>query len=349
MIRLPKRTRPSPIGLDIGSHSIKLVQLSADRSRLLAFARIETSRETGTSSSNDLSAIIRRTVENGDFSGREAVVAPVGRMVFVQSLRVPRLAGEDLQRAVEIETASRLPSQIKDSKIQFLESGDVRQGEQVLREIVAFACPNSVISETISVVQAGGLEPVAIDVEPCALVRAATRQFRRDDDAVERVMLIHVGARATLVAIVQGAEPLFVKYLDVGGKAFEEAVIHGLGMEASAVKSLRNYYGDRKIDSQDSEVVRSIEEALRPSLDRLAHEVSLCARYIAVTFRGQPLSRFIVGGGEAFPKIVETFEKSLEIPGSLSDPFRSFQSKPNSPRPGAWDLAVGLALKEVDT
>ena len=125
---------------------------------------------------------------------------------------------------------------------------------------------------------------------------------------------------------------MFVKYIDLGGKHFDEALARHLQMDLAEAWTLRRQNGDRRADQQDAEVTRSVAEASRPVVDKLAHEISLCLRYHSVTFRGQAIKRLILGGGEATSGLVETLETRLEVPCELGDPWRSFGLRPS---PGA--------------
>jgi type IV pilus assembly protein PilM len=72
----------------------------------------------------------------------------------------------------------------------------------------------------------------------------------------------------------------------------------------------------------------------------------MCVRYHSVTFRGQPLSRVVIGGGEAAPTLAEELSARLDLPCELGDPLRSFEMAIQTGRRGQWDLAVGVALRE---
>ena len=159
--------------------------------------------------------------------------------------------------------------------------------------------------------------------------------------------MIHIGHQRTAVVITQGDEMLFVKYIDIGGSHFDAAVARHLRMEPVEAESLRRHSGDRRAELQDPEVVRSVNEAIRSVVERLASELSMCVRYHSVTFRGQPLSRVVLGGGEATPQLAETLGKNLNLKCELSDPFRAFSLQRDVGRRGLWDVAAGLALREV--
>jgi type IV pilus assembly protein PilM len=83
-------------------------------------------------------------------------------------------------------------------------------------------------------------------------------------------------------------------------------------------------------------------------VDRLAGELAMCVRYHSVTFRGQPLVRMVLGGGEATQQLLEGVSKQLDLKCELSDPFRSLSHVPNVGRKGQWDVAAGLALRDLN-
>jgi type IV pilus assembly protein PilM len=161
------------------------------------------------------------------------------------------------------------------------------------------------------------------------------------------VLFVHIGAANSVVVIARGGEILFVKYIDVGGKHFDEVVASQLGLEPAAATSLRRHNGDRRADQQDPEIALSIQEAIRDVVERLVQELSLCIRYHSVTFRGQPLSRAILSGGEATTTLQDTLAARLDLKCELGDPLRNCDVNLPPQRRGQWDVAAGLALREV--
>ena len=87
-------------------------------------------------------------------------------------------------------------------------------------------------------------------------------------------------------------------------------------------RRLRRHNGDRRVQERDPEIARSVTESIRPTIDKLCQELSLCLRYYSVTIRGQPLSQIVLGGGEATDALVEWLAARLEIPCEAGDPLR---------------------------
>jgi type IV pilus assembly protein PilM len=294
-----------------------------------------------------MSEAIRQAREGRKFRGREAVICLGWRWLFVQNIRVPQTKATELDQVVRQEAESRLPFPMAETVLDYVEAGDVRQGDAVRREVIVLACHRPVLDQALQIVEDGGLRPIAVDVEPAALWRCYGAQFRRDDDHQRRTLLVHVGHSSTAVLVARGDELLFIKYLELGGRHLDEAVAAHLNMDLAEAWALRRHNGDRRADQQDPIVARSVAESVRPVLERLASEVALCVRYHSVTFRGQQIERFLLGGGEASHALLEALTAQLQFKGELGDPLRSFTAANVPGRRSQWDVATGLAMRET--
>ena len=347
-----KRRGTAPIGVDVGTRFVKMVQFSGDRSRVLAAGRWEIppppAKESFPEQAARIAETLRRGLRERPFLGRDVVLCLNDKQLVLQNVRVPKAGGPDLDRAVAQEIAGRVPFPVEETELRYVESVDVRQGDTLVREVIVFACHRPVLAQLLEMIELAELRPVAVDVEPAALARNYAAQCRRGEDLKQRALVVHVGFARSAAVITQGDEMLFVKYIDVGGTHFDAAVARHLNMEPSEAASLRRSHGDRRSDLQDPEVVRSVTDATRPIIERLAQELAMCVRYHSVTFRGQPLTRCILGGGEASNQLAESLTKLLNLPCEVSDPFRLFPTGSHLGRKGTWDVAVGLALRDLN-
>ncbi len=344
------KRRCGPIGVDIGSRSVRLVQFSADGLQVHEAARWELPYEQAAAADRRDEQIVdalRRAREGRNFRGRQAVFCLGAGNLFVQNIRVPQAAGDELTKIVHCEAAGRLPFSSEEAEIRYLEAADVRQGDTLRREVILLACHRPEIERILALAEKAGLVPAAIDVEPVALLRCYAKQFRRDGDRQRRIMFVNLGGSNTTVVIAQGSDTMFVKYLDIGGRHLDEAVTRHLKMRLPDAAALRRHNGDRRADQRDPEITRSLAESIRPVLDQLAHELSLCVRYHSVTFRGEPLVQAVLGGGEATESLVDWLAERLDLPCELGSPLRDCQHAVPSGRMGQWDVAAGLALREI--
>jgi type IV pilus assembly protein PilM len=352
MLTWIKRQGTAPIGVDVGTRFVKMVQFSGDRTRVLAAGRWEIPAPPAKSSPQEQAQRTAETLKRGlrerPFVGNDVVLCLSDKQLVLQNVRVPKVGGPELDRAVAQEIAGRVPFPVEETELRYVESVDVRQGDALVREVIVFACHRPVLAQLLEMVALAEMRPVAVDVEPAALARNYASQCRRGDDFKQRALVVHVGFARTAAVITQGDEMLFVKYIDVGGTQFDAAVARHVNMEPSEAAALRRSHGDRRSDLQDPEVVRSVTDATRPIVERLAQELAMCVRYHSVTFRGQPLARCVIGGGEASPQLAESLTRLLTLPCEVSDPFRLFPTGSHLGRKGTWDVAVGLALRDLN-
>ena len=349
MIRALGRKRFGPIGVDIGSRSIKLMQLTVDGLSVVDLSRsdLPTSDPIGDAEQVEQAEqqtveAVRRARQSRNFHGREVVLCLGEKELFVQNIRVPKASGKELEQIVLYEAEGRIPFEAQDAEIRYVEAADVRQGDLPKREVILLASPRSTINRMIGLAEQAGLRPVAIDAEPIALLRCYAHQFRRDDDKHQRNMFVHVGATKTVVVIAQGDVAMFIKYVDVGGQHFDEAVAENLKLPLADAATLRRHVADR---ADDPELAQSVTESLRGVVQRLADELSLCMRYYSVAFRGQPLSRMVLGGGDADQTLGAALQNRLDISCDIGNPFRAIKSTCRVGRSAQWAIAAGLALR----
>jgi type IV pilus assembly protein PilM len=350
MVTWLTKKRCGPIGVDIGSRSVKLIQFDTAQTRVWDSARWDLPVEPALNEERHDERIVealRRAMEGRHFRGREAVFCVGANNLFVQNIRVAQASGDELTKIVNFEAAGRLPYSREEAEIRYLDADTIRQGDSVRREVILMACHKPMVERMLGVAEKVGLHPVAIDAEPVAILRSYVRQLRRDADFQRRIMYVNIGASNTLVVIACGMEAVFIKYLDIGGRMLDEAVSKHLKLSPIDAAALRSHHADRRADDRDPEVERGITESVRPILDRLSHELSLCMRYYSVTFRGETLLQCVLGGGEANKELVQLIGERLDLPCELGNPLRIYEKSLPENRLAQWDVAAGLALRDT--
>ncbi len=344
--------RSTAIGLHLGPRFATMVQLSGltERAEVTALAQglLPVRGELSDAQYDEqLAATLKLIVSDHGFRGRNVVSCVSADDLHLQSIRLPPLPPEEVEKVVRWEAEERLPFPVQSAELRYLLAGQVRQDSAVKQEVVLMACQQAILQRHLRVLERAGLVPRAIDVEPCAVLRA----FRHNQtaDNADRVAYLHLGDNLTTVIIADGDAILFLKYVGTGGRQLDQAVAKHLELDLPEANRLRaTVNAAATLDSQ-SEVHRSVIEAIRPLLESLASEVELCFRYFMVTFRGQPVTRLIVTGSESSTWLTEYLGQSLSCPVEIGDPFRSFSQMTRTPsvvdRPGRWTAALGLSLR----
>src|SRR4051794_6556979 len=143
MIRLT-RSQLQPIGLDIGSDSIKMLQTEAFGQTLRVVAAAKQSMPPEAREKPELRIplaieLVRQMFRHGGFSGRRVVAALPREAVFAKNLRMPLIPQHELAAAVRFEAKNIFPFDTTAANVQIMPAGEVRQGIDVRQEVIVLA------------------------------------------------------------------------------------------------------------------------------------------------------------------------------------------------------------------
>jgi type IV pilus assembly protein PilM len=363
------RPHVQPIGLDIGHDSVKMLQLEVAGGSLAMPARRDAlivrdaqKRVLDDSARANPELLPRQAAEaiddmfaGGDFVGRKVIAALPRQIVQIKNLRLPQMPPLELANVVQAEAKNVFGFSAQDAQIEFLSTGEVRQGTEVRQEVIVMAALRSDVDRFVEQLHRARLNVESLDVEPCALYRCIDRFIRRKQDETEVHVVIDLGTQGTRVMIGRGHEISFFKSLDVGGAALNEAVSRKLGIKEADARIVRRRLWTGEDPSAKRDPVRqAVFDATRSIMESLAREVSLCMRYYSVTFRGQRPCRVKLLGGEAGdPQLTAILSAALSVPVTEGRPLlsvncdrmRGFDNKGHS---SEWALAMGLGLKRTE-
>lgn len=344
-----------PIGLDIGGHSIKMVQVAIDDERVCVLAATKTpvnaapSDEDGAREKCVIDAV-RQLLADGSFRGRNVVSAlPIDKLK-ITSLRLPEADVPEADKLLRREAVERFGLDPRTDIINYVLAGSVRQGDDVKNEYILFAADGATIRSHIRMLEGAGLTPVGIDAPPCALFRVFERTMRRQEDREKTVIFIDVGHRFTTVVFGRGGELCFVKQISIGIGQFNEEMASALGIAAPDAELLR--FKLQKDEPIDASMRRHVVDALNLTAEQLAAEVSLCLRYYTVTFRGKRVERAVIAGGGAYEQVLlDVLRRHLSVDVEVAEPLRGFAlhqdriDRGHERQSADLTLAVGLTLK----
>lgn len=367
-----------PIGLDIGHHSIKMIQLAMVGEKIEVFAADENRIEPKTNDNEqvykeNIVSSIKQMLTRGNFRGTNVVSCLSSGDLKVTSVRLNEAEETKTENGLRREVIQRLGLNPDNDAMDYIVAGSVRQGDEVKNELILFVTNNEVVKNHIEVIEQAGLKPIAIDTIPCALFRSFERSLRRHDDKEHAVIFIDVGSSYTTVVFNRDGEICFVKQIKIGAGDFNREVASKLDISYSEAEILRG-----KLQAECSlpaTKVNSVKEVCvdnEPKIDpvtrqvmideiskiaeKLAKEISLCLRYYTVTFRGKRIERAIMTGGGVYEKIlIDILQRQLAVKIEIAQPLKGLDlsnERANlnfyGDRRGwlcEWAVALGLSLK----
>jgi len=358
----------SPIGLDIGSSSIKMVQLSNRTSgpSVIASGQYALPDELKPTDPDFRSVVmegIGKLLESSPFRGRQTVAALPNRLLQFKNVRMPQMPPAEQANAVQWEAAERFALNDTPSIVQYLTAGEVRQGEEVKDELILMAAARQEIDQYTRLLIDAGLMPTTLEPLPVPVARSFARSMRREADRNEIRVCVDIGRSGSNVIILRGGRVMFFKPVEIGGTKINHAVAEHLDLSIADATELRRKLAAAGADGEPDtgqlfgstrreNVRRAVFDAVRPIVGELATEVGLCLRYYSVTFRGQRPSQVMLTGGESHdPTVLDVMGEQLEAQVSIADPLDGIDLSSNQvaiERRGnrtEWAVATGLALR----
>lgn len=236
--------KPAPIGVDLGSDSIKMAQCSFTNNewKLTAAATADVPpavRHDTNSRMNYVTQAVKELLARGHFAGREAILGLPSSCMFLQHLRVPKMDDEALRKALPWEAQGKLPIDPTHALLRHHVAGEVYQDQESRSEVILMAAGRDIVNQFLAAAARAKLDIVGMNVEPRAIIDCFGHVYKRKGDAEAVTMYVDIGASGTRAVIAQGGHMLFARNVHVGGDQFTRVVASALDINVDAARLLR--------------------------------------------------------------------------------------------------------------
>jgi type IV pilus assembly protein PilM len=358
------------IGLDIGSHAIKLVGLNmTSKGPFLTHAGIK-EIPYGVDKQNvaAISEILETLVSEVGLKTKKVNVAVSGSGVNISRIIVPSMPKAELKEAVRWEVKGRLPFPVETAQVDFhILSEFVEEGAKKL-DMIAVACPNHLVERTLSIIKGAGLQPGHLDVGPFALWNALLTWdwFKKE----ETVALVDLGAEKTGIHFFRDGVLQFSREVTPAGADVTRAIMDGIGAERESnllyeqAEKIKEEMGIlsgtgqetlRPLDKTGAQGINlsKIQFLVRPVFEKMVAEIGRSIDYYGNQFNERVHRVLLTGGSANLKNIASYLGSELRYRFEHFNPVKEilFDSKRVDPlvlgqKGSIFTGAVGLALPE---
>jgi type IV pilus assembly protein PilM len=349
---LGKSSKPV-VGLDIGSSSVKAVELKSIGKgfRVSAFASEPVPPESivdGTIIGGyAVAEAIRRLFENKAFKVKEVALSLSGSAVIVKKISLPLMTDRELSDSICWEAEQYIPFDIQDVTLDYeiLDAG--RGDSKGTMDVLLVAAKKEKIADYTGVItQAGGV-PVVVDVDAFALQNAYELNY--DSAGGDLVVLLNAGASSININIVTGGQSVFARDISMGGNAYTEAVQKELNLPFETAEQAKK---GEPVDEVSFEEIKSVLHAMT---ENVLLEIRKTFDFFKATTSSRRLDRILLSGGAcSVDGFAHAIEERFNAPVDWFDPFKRIAFDPiklGVPEPDRLvrtaAVAVGLALRKA--
>jgi type IV pilus assembly protein PilM len=339
------------VGLDIGSNTIKAVELKrVGKGYKVAACAIEpvpadSIVDGAIVDTAAVAAAIRRLFDTRKFKSKDVAVSLSGNSVIIKKIDLPVMTEDELAESITWEAEQYIPFDIQDVNLdyQVLDPGTGPDSKGSM-EVLLVAAKKEKITDYSSLVSEAGRVPVVVDADVFALQNAFDANYAFDADTV--VVLLNAGASAININIVCNGQSVFTRDISMGGNTLTETIQRELDVPLENAERLKK---GEEVDGLTKDDVKMV---LHAALENILSEIEKTFDFYKATASSDRIDRILLSGGASR---LEGFGEALEERfGTFVEPFDPFKNIALDANaledPGAGPtvaVALGLALRKA--
>jgi len=340
------------VGIDIGSSSVKLVQLREVKGGHqlvhlgMAMLPPEAIVDNAIMDSASVVEAIRSLVESQKVKTKNVATSISGHSVIIRKVQLPIMTEDEMESSIQWEAEQYIPFEISEVNLDFQILGsDPKDPSQM--SVILVAAKKDFVNDYMAVFKESGLTPVVMDIDCFAMENAFEANYGIGDDEV--VALINLGASAMNVDVVKGDGNLFTRDIQMGGNMFNEEIQKRLGLSGADAETAKL---GGVVDGVDPAAVSAV---VAEAAETLAQEIQRSLDFFSATSADEKVQKLFIAGGVARSSQVKAaLERRLGIPVEVLNPFQSIAVDEKTfdlEHIGAvgplYTVAVGLATRRL--
>jgi type IV pilus assembly protein PilM len=348
-----KRGKKSMVGVDIGSSSVKAVELQGKRGDLqllsLGFEALQSDCvvDGQIMELNAVSNAISSIFNEHKIKTTQVAAGVNGHSVIVKNIVLPQMTDGELQESFAWHAEEHIPFDISDVNLDY----HVMDRSNDAIHVLMAACKRDKVANLKQAIQLAGKQPSVVDVDAFALQNCYELNYEPQPGQI--VALLNIGASTTNINILNGVRSVFTRDATFGGNQYTSLLQKELGLTFDQAESVKR--GNPVPDGAD---IREVGPILDTVSDILALEIQKTMDFYRATVEDgeSAVQKILVsGGGSKLTGLVEFLGRRFEVPVELFDPFRKIRVDARGFDPDymremvpEMAIAVGLALRGVD-
>lgn len=354
------------VGLDIGSHSIKGVEVSERGSEMIVRAAglitiPETRQSQDYSDSGAAVQYIKSLWSAAHFRSNKVILTLPSNAVYMKWSQLEASNDEELDHVARSAALRGSPFSADDAIVDYRVLSSRGAIGRNLYFVMLVAASSKAVESVLNTAENAGLEPLAVDIAPVAALKSFESQKRTTNPLWSGQPFAHciIGAANTTIAVVRNGEMEFARTVPVGGNDITECIANTAEVSWQEAEKIKLTPGTRLSDSgilTAADNGGALNVPCENIVGRLGREILRSLRFFSSQFaEGSYLGMIgaaTLSGGGALLKGIDACIQSQGIEvNSIINPFAGFQVEAEGGRmhnlgscASQYTTAVGLAL-----
>lgn len=232
------------LGIDIGTHSVKVVQLSkfGDGAKVDKAALFSLNPDVPDEQRIEGVIRVMRTVAS-TFAAKKAVVAAAlpGEDTFIRYLRFPKMPADELRSSIELEADQNLPYDLSELSMDSVVLEEMSERGETIMKVLLVAAKNDIIGQTLEMFRTVGITPGMLGVTTLAI--ADSFEANGGFTPEETIALVNVGASSTNIHFCRDGVSNFTRDISRAGRDLTGAIQKLMKVDYAEAERMKIEYG----------------------------------------------------------------------------------------------------------
>lgn len=336
------------VGVDIGSSSIKVVELKEGRRgarTIVRFAYHPLPPQTIVDGHIINSAAVVDGLEKlfHKQRNRDVALRVSGHSVIIKKITMPVMTAAELREQINWEAEQHIPFDLTEVEIdwQVLQ----RREDQGQMDVLLVAAKKEEITDLTNLAIEAKLRPRVVDLDAFTVQNAYIAGYGPLPQD-KTIALIHVGASLTTLNILSRGTTAFTRDIANGGNQITEEIQRALGISAEEAEAYKCGGDGRGL------VPREVPDIVNQVVEQLAGEIQRSLDFYLATSGEDEVHRVVISGGTAnIRALQQAVEQRARVPVELLDPLQVGTPDPKvdsallAARSAQAAVAMGLGLR----
>lgn len=352
--------KKNSLGIDIGTASIKIVELSKESSHFklenYGISQVESTNEAvavlnpalkgkvAQMSDQDIAWNIKELLVQMKTKSTDVIASIQSFSTFSTVVTMPYLSQEDLAKTIPFEARKYVPIPLSEVVLDWsiinIGQPDPVSGKPPTVEVYLVAVPKTETIRYQTIMQTAGLNLKALELENSALIRALI------GNDLNPYAVINIGGRSTSILIVDGGVERVSHNYEVGGFEITQSISRALNVSLRRAEELKRTFGLANVDNN---MINTVMSSL---LDMIVFETKKTIHNYEDTKQRKIGQILLVGGMTNMPRFIEYFGEKLGLPVTIGNPLARIMIPPTlepmkMELSSTFAISLGLAMRQL--
>ena len=335
---------PAYFGLDIGSSSIKILELKGDKKVESVGMAVNPVGRSDVDLPGEqrakISEVIKGLLKESGIKTRSVVLSIPEALVFSRILKLPIMSTPELASAIKWELDQVVPFPPNEIEVSWvvIDKPKKKVGNEKMKVFVV-AVPKKVMESYVKFLTLTGLEPERIENEVLSLVRGLS-SFTNDNKVS---LILDVAASTTKMVLVEGSEIHMSHIVPLAGMAMTRMISETFKIPINQAEEYKRTYG---VDKQ--QVEGKIYNTLNGLIDSLVVEIKKVVANFSNMEKDKRIEKIVLVGGGAFLKgFTSVLVEKTGLDVVIGEPFGPVEVPEKIKASGVlYATTLGLAISE---